>query len=85
MTISYFGYDISNTNSTNGGPSFVRVYNQGMMIAEQAINKRNPLDYIRDVVNSKHKRELYEQCIAGGMDEDEFVFLFGEVKLTGEK
>lgn len=72
----------SNTNSTNGGPSYVRVYDSANnLVAEQAINKRNPLGYIRSVVNSKHKRDLYAQCIYGGMSHDVFVEEFGEVKL----
>jgi hypothetical protein len=76
-------YNISNTNSTNGGQSFVRVYNdQGEMIAEVGVNKRNPLGYIRGVTNSKHKRSLHEQCLAGGMDEGEFYSIFGDVKLV---
>lgn len=76
-------YRISNTNTASTGPCYIRVYNgAGGMIAEQAINKRNPVSYIQGVTNSKHKRELYEQCIYGGMSHDEFVSEFGEVKLT---
>jgi hypothetical protein len=76
-------YNISNTNSTNGGQSFVRVYNyKGELIAEIGVNKRNPLGYIRGVTNSKHKRSLYEQCLAGGMDEGDFYPIFGDVKLA---
>ena len=73
---------ISNTNCHKQSISFIRVYNDaGEMIAEQAINKRNPVAYIQGVTNSKHKRELYAQCIQGGMSHDEFVAEFGEVKL----
>jgi hypothetical protein len=74
-------YRVSNTNSTNGGLSHVRVYDSaGILIAEQAINKRNPLGYIRSVANSKHKRELYSQCVPHVMSHDDFVSEFGEVK-----
>lgn len=75
-------YRISNTNGHKASMSFIRVYNDaGELIAEQAIKKRNPVGYIRGVVNSKHKRELYSQCVEGGMGHDEFVSEFGEVKL----
>lgn len=74
---------ISNTNSHKGSMSFIRVYNDaGDMIAEQAINKRNPVNYIQGVTNSKHKREIYAQCIEGGMSHDEFISEFGAVKLV---
>lgn len=75
-------YRISNTNGHKQSMSFIRVYNDaGEMVAEQAINKRNPVDYIQGVVNSKHKRQLYAQCIDGGMSHEDFISEFGEIKL----
>lgn len=75
-------FKVSNTNGAKESMSFIRVYNDnGEMIAEQAINKRNPVGYIQGVTNSNHKRELYAQCVNGGMHNDEFVTEFGEVKL----
>lgn len=83
-TLRFKSNRISNTNSTNGGPSYVRVYDSANnLVSEQAINKRNPLGYIRSVVNSKHKRDLYAQCVPVAMSRDEFVAEFGEVKLIG--
>lgn len=76
-------YRISNTNGHKSSTSFIRVYNDaGEMIAEQTISKRNPVKYIQGVTNSKHKRELYAQCVEGGMHHDEFVAEFGAVKLV---
>lgn len=77
MTASYNGFTASNTNGNARQPSVVRVYNADMkMIAEQHINKRNPLGYVRGCVKSKHIDQLWQQCKEGGMDAETFNFIF---------
>lgn len=77
MATSYFGFSVSNTNGNKTQRSVVRVYDeQGNKIAEQFINKRDPLGYIRKYAGSKHKSALREQCLANGMDEDIFYSIF---------
>lgn len=80
MAINILGFSVSNTNSSNSGLSFVRVYNEsGEKIAEVGINKRNPLAYVRQHKASKYKISLREQCIKAGMCENIFYSIFGEV------
>lgn len=77
MSVSYFGFTVSNTNSNKNQRSVVRVYNdKNEMIAEQFINKHNPLGYVRQCKRSKHKTALMSQCLAGGMTEHEFNLIF---------
>jgi hypothetical protein len=65
-------YTISNTNGQNGSKCVVRVYRNGALIAEQFINKRNPLGYIRKHLGSKHRAELKQQCQVSGMTSGKF-------------
>ena len=77
MSASYFGFTVSNTNGNKKQRSVVRVYNaKSEMIAEQFINKHNPLGYVRKHNGSKHRASLMEQCLAGGMTEKEFNAIF---------
>lgn len=70
------GYRVSNTNSNSKQKSVVRVYNaENKLIAEQFINKRNPLGYIKSH-DGRHRKELREQCIAGGMPASVFEDIF---------
>ena len=74
-------FRVANTNANSYQKSVVRVYDaSNKMIAEQFINKNNPLGYIKEKTRSKHKRSLCEQCIKGGMTADEFTTIFGECK-----
>ena len=63
-------YRVSNTNTSSS--SVIRVYSDSTMIAEQYINKRNPLGYVRKHPGSKHLSELKSQCVGAGMTAAEF-------------
>lgn len=77
MACSYFGFSVSNTNGNKNQRSAVRVYNsENKMIAEQFINKNNPLAYVRKYHGSKHKAALKTQCLEGGMTPQEFDAIF---------
>lgn len=78
---TYFGFTVSNTNKSGANSySCVRVYSSGgEMIAEQAVNARNPLAYVR-AHKGRHTSELKAQCLAGGMTDKEFNFIFGSNK-----
>lgn len=77
MATSYFGFSVSNTNGNKRQRSVVRVYDEsGKMIAEQFINKHNPLAYVREHSTGRHYAELKQQCLTGGMTEKEFSFIF---------
>ena len=71
-------YRVSNTNADRKGLScFVRVYADNVKIGEVAINKHNPLAYIRNHPGSKHRSNLLKQCVENGMSEQ----LFNELVL----
>jgi len=77
MSCSYFGFSVSNTNASGSRPHAVRVYNSdGNKIAEVNPNKHNPLEYVRKYRGAIY-HDLKNQCIAGGMTEQEFCFIFG--------
>jgi hypothetical protein len=71
-------YRISNTVKGQRNPfSCVRVYDdEGKMIAEQKVNERNPLKYIKRYKTGKYRAALKEQCLAGGMTSEIFEELF---------
>lgn len=60
---------VSNTNGNNGRPNAVRVYVNGVMVAEVFPTSRNPLSYIRSH-NGKYRAELIEQCKSAGMSDE---------------
>lgn len=77
MSRTYFGFSVSNTNGNSNQRSVVRVYNdKNEKIAEQFINKHNPLNYIRGLSRSKHLDSLKTQCLKGGMTESQFNGIF---------
>ena len=77
IATSYFGFSVSNTNGNSRQYSCVRVYNNdGKMIAEQLINKHNPLGYVRKYLGSKHRISLKTQCLSEGMTSEEFEAIF---------
>lgn len=77
MAISYFGFDVSNTNGNKKYNSAIRVYNaKNEKIAEQFININNPVAYVRKCKKSKHIDQLREQCLAGGMSVEQFNSIF---------
>lgn len=82
MSVSYFGFLVSNTNCNSRQRSAVRVYDENnALIAEQFINKHNPLAYVRERSNSKHIDSLFEQCMSNSsMSVDEFNTIFHQSK-----
>jgi hypothetical protein len=78
MSSSNFGFSVSNTNGNSRQNSVVRVYDENsIMIAEQFINKRSPLSYVRGLTNSKHVDQLFEQCMSNSnMTAQEFNAIF---------
>lgn len=55
------GYKVSSTNPMkSGSDSFVRVYKDGVKIAEVGLSKRNPLRYVR-----QHPTSLYSDSLRG--------------------
>ncbi len=57
----------SNPKKAGDNKSYVRVYKDGLLIAEEAINKRSPLNYLANVTKSKHLRSLERQLFMHGL------------------
>ena len=68
-------YRVSNTNANSRQKSVVRVYLADKLIAEQFINKRDPLGYVNRH-NGKHRKQLREQCLIAGMSDNVFDNIF---------
>ena len=73
-------YKVSSTNSTGkaGSINAIRVYleSNGAKIAEVDMGKnRKPLAYIK-AHKGKYRRDLYNQCMANGMSDEQFNELF---------
>lgn len=62
---------ISSTNSNGKNNSAVRVYIDSKMVAEEIINVRNPLAYIRKH-DGKYRKSMVEQCKSAGLS-DKFI------------
>jgi hypothetical protein len=60
---------VSNTNGNGNTRTAVRVYMDGVMVAEVFPTARNPLRYIQSH-NGKYRSALLEQCKAAGMTDD---------------
>lgn len=59
---------VSSTNSVNKGePSVVRVYKDGVKIAEVFVTKRSPLSYLKSLKRSKHFLSLERQLLPHGV------------------
>lgn len=59
---------VSSTNPTTGkGPSVIRVYKGGVLIAEEKVTKRSPLKYLKTLNHSKHKVSLERQMMPHGV------------------
>lgn len=62
---------VSNTSGNSKYPDAVRVYCDGLLIAEVFPCSRNPLQYLKDYPGSKYNRQLKEQMLQAGLtDED---------------
>lgn len=59
---------VSSTNpKTADTLPVIRVYKDNQLIAEEFINKRNPLKYLRGLKRSKHLRSLERQLMSHGL------------------
>lgn len=62
------GIKVSSTNPKKaGGKSVVRIYKDKVLIAEEFIAKRAPLDYLNTLTRSKHFISLEKQLIKHGL------------------
>lgn len=59
---------VSSTNpKTANGKSVVRIYKNGVLVAEEYIAKRNPLKHLLTLTRSKHFTSLEKQLIKHGL------------------
>jgi len=63
---------VSNTNASGNSKTAVRVYVDGVKIAEVFPTSRNPLAYIRKH-NGDYRKSLIAQCKLGGMNDEQIL------------
>lgn len=62
-------FTIASTNpkTGQGSLSFVRIYKNGKLIAEEGVPKRSPLKYLQSLKKSKHLVNLERQLLKHGL------------------
>ena len=58
---------VTSSNLSNPTRSVIRIYKGGVLIVEEPVTKRNPVNYLRGLTRSKHFTSIERQLMKHGL------------------